>query len=143
MTARPFGAPTALARAVRRDERGASLVEALVASTLLAVAVIVLVGSYSTFAIASNSAKQVAIGQAFARSQASRIKAAPYQANGDYSAYYDTVPSGLSRSVTVTWWDGTSAWSGTQNANGLQKIVLTISYDGRPASTLEFLKGNR
>ena len=60
-----------------------------------------------------------------------RISAAPYQANGDYSAYYEALPSGFSRAITVTWWDGTSAWSGTQNANGLQKVALTISQGGR------------
>lgn len=139
-------AAVAVPRAVRtvgRDERGTALVESLVASVLLGLALLVLVGSYSTFAIASTTAKQVAIGQAFGRAQASRIKAAPYQANGDYSAYYDTVPSGLSRSLSVTWWDGTSAWSGTQNANGLEKLVLTITYAGDDVSVIEFVKGNR
>jgi Tfp pilus assembly protein PilV len=130
-------------RTTLRGERGASLVENLVASTLIALALLYLVGSYSTFALASNQAKQVAIAQAFARAQAARIKAAPYQASGDYSAYYDSVPSGLSRSVTVTWWDGTSAWSGTQNANGLEKLVLSVSYSGSTVSSIEFVKGNR
>ena len=130
-------------RTVARDERGTALVESLVASVLLGLALLVLVGSYSTFAIASNTAKQVAIGQTFGRAQAARIKAAPYQASGDYSAYYDTVPSGLTRSLSVTWWDGTSAWSGTQNANGLEKLVLTITYSGDNVSVIEFVKGNR
>jgi Tfp pilus assembly protein PilV len=130
-------------RTVARDERGTALVESLVASVLLGLALLVLVGSYSTFAIASNTAKQVAIGQTFGRAQASRIKAAPYQADGNYSAYYDTVPGGLSRSLSVTWWDGTSAWSGTQNANGLEKLVLTITYAGDNVSVIEFVKGNR
>jgi Tfp pilus assembly protein PilV len=130
-------------RHAARDERGAALVESLVASVLLGVALLVLVGSYSTFAIASTSAKQIAIGQTFARAQAARVKAAPYQANGDYSAYYDSLPTGLSRGLSVTWWDGTSAWSGTQNANGLQKLVLTITWQGDNIAVIEFVKGNR
>jgi Tfp pilus assembly protein PilV len=138
--------PLARSRALRTrlgDERGAALVESLVASVLLGVALLVLGGSYSTFAIASTSAKQVAIGQTFARAQAARIKAAPYQADGDYSAYYDSLPSGLSRSLAATWWDGTSAWSGTQNANGLQKLVLTITWQGDNIAVIEFVKANR
>jgi Tfp pilus assembly protein PilV len=135
----------ARSRALRaaRDERGAALVESLVASVLLGVALLVLVGSYSTFAVASNTAKQIAVGQTFARAQAARVRAAPYQASGDYSAYYDTLPTGLSRSLAVTWWDGTSAWSGTQNANGLQKLVLTITWQGDNIAVIEFVKGNR
>jgi Tfp pilus assembly protein PilV len=148
MTSRPalprvLAAAAGTATKVARQERGTALVESLVASVLLGLALLVLVGSYSTFAIASTTAKQVAIGQTFGRAQAARIKAAPYQANGDYSAYYDTVPSGLSRSLSVTWWDGTSAWSGTQNANGLEKLVLTITYSGDNVSVIEFVKGNR
>ena len=117
--------------------------ESLVAATLLGIAVVVLMGSFSTLAIASTQARQSALAQATARSQAARIKAAPYQANGNYSSYYQTLPSGMSRSLTVTWWNGTSGWSNIENANGLQKISLTISSAGLPISTLEFAKANR
>ena len=125
-----------------RDD-GSSLVESLVASLLVGLTLLFLVGSYSTFAIASNQAKQVAVGQAFGRAQAARIKAAPYQADGNYSAYYDTLPTGMTRSLTVLWWNGTAAFAGAQNANGLQELTLTVSWDGKPVSTIEFVKANR
>jgi hypothetical protein len=130
-------------RRLGKSDAGAAIVESLVATTLLGLALVYLIGSYSTLAISSRTAEQVALGQATARAQAARIVAAPYQANGDYSAYYDSVPGGLSRSLSVTWWDGTSAWSGTQNANGLEKLVLTITYTGDNVSVIEFVKGNR
>jgi type II secretory pathway pseudopilin PulG len=126
-----------------RNERGGSLVEVLVAVTLLGLALIVLLGSFSTLAIASRNAERVAQAQAVSRAQAARIKAAPYLAAGDYSAYYESLPSGLSRAVTTTWWDGVSAWSGSQNANGLQKLVITISGGGSTAARVEFVKANR
>ena len=126
-----------------RDDRGGSLVEALVAVTLLGLAMVVLMASFSTLAIASRQAEQVALGQAAARAQTARIKAAPYQANGDYTAYYETLPAGLSRTVTTRWWDGTSAWTGTQNANGLEEIVVTISGGGSALVSLEFVKADR
>jgi type II secretory pathway pseudopilin PulG len=126
-----------------RNERGGSLVEVLVAVTLLGLALVVLLGSFSTLAIASRQAERVALGQAMSRAQAARIKAAPYQAAGDYSAYYETMPTGLSRAVATTWWDGVSAWTGSQNANGLQKLVITISGGGSTAARVEFVKANR
>lgn len=130
-------------RRLGKSDAGAAIVESLVATTLLGLALVYLVGSYSTLAISSRTAEQVARGHATARAQAARIVAAPYQANGDYSAYYETLPTGLTRSVTVTWWDGTSAWVGTQNANGLQKLVVTITYDSKPVAAIELVKANR
>jgi Tfp pilus assembly protein PilV len=130
-------------RRLHDDERGVGLVESLVSSALLGIALMVLMGSLSTFAITSRDAEDRAIGQALGRAQAARIVAAPYQASGDYSSYYETLPAGFSRSVAVTWWNGTSAWTGTQNANGLEKLALTISQGGTALSTLEFAKSSR
>jgi len=130
-------------RRLGKSDAGAAIVESLIATTLLGLALVYLMGSYSTLAISSRTAEQVARGQATARAQAARIVAAPYQATGDYSAYYEALPTGLTRSVTVTWWDGTSAWVGTQNANGLQKLVVTITYDSKPVAAIELVKADR
>ena len=130
-------------RRLGKSDAGAAIVESLVATTLLGLALVYLIGSYSTMAISSRTAEQVALGHATARAQAARIVAAPYQANGDYSAYYESLPTGITRSVTVTWWDGTSAWVGTQNANGLQKLVVSMIYDAKTVAAVEFVKANR
>jgi Tfp pilus assembly protein PilV len=130
-------------RRLHRDQRGVGLVESLVASALLGIALVALMASLSTLAIASRGAEDRAVGQATARAQIARIKAAPYQASGDYSSHYESLPAGYTRTVTVTWWDGISAWSGTQNANGLQKLVVTVADNGAPAATVEFVKASR
>ena len=130
-------------RRLHADERGVGLVESLVSSALLGIALMVLMTSLSTFAITSRNAEDRAIGQGLARAQAARIVAAPYQATGDYSAFYETLPTGFSRSVAVTWWDGTSARTGTQNAIGLQKVVLSIAVGGTAITSLEFAKSSR
>lgn len=130
-------------RRLGKSDAGAAIVESLVATTLLGLALVYLMGSYSTLAISSRTAEQVALGHATARAQAARITAAPYQATGDYSAYYETLPSGITRSVAVTWWDGTSAWVGTQNANGLQKLVVSMIYDSKTVAAIELVKANR
>ena len=130
-------------RGLGKSDAGAALVESLVATTLLGVALVFLLGSYSTFAVSSRTAEQAAVGQAFARAQVNRIQAAPYQANGDYSAYYETLPTGVTRAVAVTWWDGTSAWVGGQNALGLEKLTLTATWNGGTLASIEFVKANR
>ena len=129
-------------RRLHEDQRGDGLVEALVSSALVGIALMFLVGSLSTFAIASRNAEDRAIAQAFVRAQAARIVAAPYQANGDYTAYYDTLPTGFTRNVGVTWWDGVSVWT-TQNANGLQKVTLTIDRNPQTVTDLVFVKSSR
>jgi type II secretory pathway pseudopilin PulG len=130
-------------RRVQRDERGSGLVESLVASALLGIALIGLVGSLSTFAIASRDAEDLSQAQAIARAQAARIKAAPYQASGDYSAYFESLPSGFARTVTVRWWDGVSSWTSTPSAVGLQLVAETITVGGSPGAALEFVKAAR
>jgi Tfp pilus assembly protein PilV len=130
-------------RRLHEDQRGVGLVESLVSSALLGIALVALMSSLSTFAIASRSAEDRAIGQTIARAQAARITAAPYRADGDYSAYYDALPTGFARLITVEWWDGTSAWTGSQNANGLQKVAMTIDQAGSPLATIEFSKASR
>src|SRR5437764_617422 len=114
-------------RRLGKNDAGAALVESLVATTLMALALMYLVGSFSTLAIASRNSEQISRGQATARAQAARIDAAPYQANGDYSAYYETLPTGITRTVTVMWGEAPGsppvfAWVGSNNGLGLQKL---------------------
>lgn len=130
-------------RRLHRDERGVGLVEALVSSALLGIALMGLMASMSTFILTSRNAEDRAIGQALVRAQAARIVAAPYVASGDYSPYFETLPSAYARTVSVTWWNGINAWTATQNANGLEKILLTISHTGSTLTTLEFVKSSR
>jgi hypothetical protein len=130
-----------------KSEAGAAVVEALVATTLMGLALVFLLGSFSTLAISSRNAEQISLGQATARAQAARINAAPYQANGLYTAYFEPLPTGITRSVTVTWFWWNSVvdwgWAGADNGNGLEKIVLTMSYDSKQISNVEMVKGNR
>ena len=133
---------TPVARPRRSGERGAVLVESLVASALLGIALVVLVGSLSTLAIASRDAGRIAGAQALARAQAARIKAAPYRANGDYSASLEPVPAGLARTVDTAWWTG-AGWSATQNANGLERITITVTSVTSTVARLEVLKADR
>jgi hypothetical protein len=132
-----------LLRRLGREERAGSLVEALVAAALLGIALVVLVGTLSTFAIGGATARDDALAQAVVRTQAARIKQAPYSATGDYSAVFEVLPAGFGRTVTVTWWDGTSAWSGTPNANGLERVRITLTHGAAGTTAIELVKANR
>ena len=130
-------------RRLHDDEQGVALVESLVSSALLGIALIALVGSLSTFALASRAAEDRALAQSVARAQAAAISAAPYQASGNYGAYYEPLPAGFARSITVAWWSATNAWNGTSPGIGLEKLNLTISKGGSPLATIEFAKASR
>jgi Tfp pilus assembly protein PilV len=130
-------------RRLHAGQDGSALVESLVASALLGIALIGLVGSLSTFAIASRTAEDRGVAEGLARAQAARIKAAPYQVDGDYSAYDEALPAGYSRTLAVRWWNGVSGWSSTPNGNGLQRLALAIEIGGSPVATLEFAKADR
>ena len=126
-----------------RDQRGVALIESLVASALLGVALVGLVGSYSTLAIASRKAEQQAVAEAAVRSQAARIKAAAYSAAGTYTL--DTAPGGMSLGVAVEWWDGTSSWGSTTNSVGLERVTVSASSTLPTATlaTVQIVKANR
>jgi type II secretory pathway pseudopilin PulG len=134
-------------RRLGKDDAGAALVESLVATTLMALALMYLVGSFSTLAIASRNAEQVALGQTFARAQAARIAAAPYRDDANYDGVfpgYDTPPPGITVNLAKQWWNGGSNnFAGGQNTNGLEKLTLTVTYNGSTISSIEFVKGNR
>jgi len=132
-----------LLRRIHRQERGGALIESLVAAALLGIALVYLVGSLSTLTIASRQSEQVAVGQSLARAQATRIKAAPYQADGDYSSVLEPVPAGLSRTVTTHWWDGSGDWTATQNASGLQRVTVSVDAGGSTVASLELVKADR
>lgn len=135
--------PRTAVRRAHRDQRGVALIESLVASTLLGVALVGLVGSYSTLAIASRKAEQQAVAEGAVRSQAARIRGAAYSAAGTYTL--DGPPTGMTVGLTIEWWDGTSSWSSTTNSNGLERVTVRASWVS-PASTLatvQMLKANR
>jgi Tfp pilus assembly protein PilV len=91
-------------------ERGSVLVEALVATALLGVALISLTATLSALAVAGRTAENQATAQAAARAQIDRIKAGPYDWKGKYDCCKDPLPAGFTRNITAEWWNGTDGW---------------------------------
>jgi hypothetical protein len=142
-------------RALRR-ERGSILIEALVSSALLGVALVALIGTVSSLSVAGRIAEEQASAQAALRGQVARLKAVPYQINGDYSAWLDPVPAGLTRArPIVEWWnsnntlpcekDSDPCWQLTPDALvGLQRITVTYSSGSALSlASVQFLKRDK
>lgn len=110
-----------------QDERGTSLVEALVAVAILGLAIVAALTALSTGSFAVATVDQEATAQSLARWQLEEIKAAPYSAG--YSA--------------ITQPDYNISVSVDPMAANIQKITVTISRATKVLQVVEGYKVNR
>jgi Tfp pilus assembly protein PilV len=145
-------------RLARNGERGSILIEALVSTVLVGLALVTIIGTLSALSVAGLTAEDRSKAQAAARAQIAEIKAAPYQWNGDYSCCLSPVPAGLTRTIAVDWWNGSNDWqswaalgcqdppptAGTPCQIGAQRITVTYASDRAPGlAKYEFVKVDR
>ena len=117
-----------------RDERGLSLIEALVAISVTAVAVVAIVTALSSGAIAVGEGESEAVAQRLARTQLEYVKGSSYDAVGASYSTLDT-PEGYALSFDVDTVPDTD--------NDIQKITVTVSQDGEDILEVEDYKVNR
>ena len=119
----------------RRDERGESLVELLVTISIIALAVVLLVGALADAILASSTHRQHATADTVARnvSEALKDRNLAFDTNGNYaaSAWSGVNTNGFSVSVpTAKCWAGdTPATFGNcpNGDRGLQQITITVT----------------
>jgi Tfp pilus assembly protein PilV len=119
------------------DDRGAALIEVLIAVVVLSTAgLAILGGMYTSIAVSDVHRKQATVG-ALAQDYAERVAGETYVECASASAYTltagaVTVPAGYSVSVdSVEYWTG-SGWSAACASAGLQRVtVVASSDDGR------------
>ncbi|MET0885937.1 MAG: prepilin-type N-terminal cleavage/methylation domain-containing protein [Mycetocola sp.] len=127
-------------RAIRRrvalaNDRGETLVELLVAISILGIGIIALVGGLMVAITGSTEHRGRASADSLARSAAECIKdrSVGYAENGQYGAC-----TGSGVTVAAKWWDGAStvppAFVATQNTNGLQELTVTATSGGTSES---------
>jgi type II secretory pathway pseudopilin PulG len=132
------------------DDRGESLIEILIATAIMGVALVAVLGSVGVGVLMSDVHRKQATAGASVRSYAEQLQAwvaaGGYQPCGSDSAYGAwagyTAPTSYTRSVvagSVRYWNGT-AWVTSCSAStdqGLQQLTLQVaSDDGRASERL-------
>ncbi len=142
--ARP-ASPAKGLRGLSADEAGFTLVEELVAISLLAVGVILLLAMIGTGTAGVTVHRDRALAQGVARSQLELVKNAAYKADPTAVPYPDvTPPTGFTVDVSVEYWDPTAGtFTTTMNTSGLQRITTSVSRSGDTLLALEDLKADR
>jgi Tfp pilus assembly protein PilV len=111
----------------RRAQAGTTLVELLVATVIMGLALVLIVGLFATGAIDSTLSKRDVSAEAATQYELDKIASAPYSANafgysdcfgtdGTVSAGSCSTASGVKADVSVT-----------QVSNGLQQWTITVS----------------
>ncbi len=111
-------------------ERGTTLVEILVAVGIIAVSLVVLLLAISTAARATRIAADLSTATNLAQSQLETIKAAPYDAGGNYPPI--SVPTGFTLNVSVQ-----------ELAPGKQLVTVSVNSEGQTLAQMSTYKINR
>jgi prepilin-type N-terminal cleavage/methylation domain-containing protein len=139
-------------RLARGDQRGETLIELLVAMSILGVAVVALVSGIGTSVVVSDVHRKEATAGATVRTYAEAIETAVDAPTTGYdlscagvSAYATpagfSVPTGFTARVTaIQYWNGTAFGSTCSADVGVQKLSLLVSsVDGRAKESLDVI----
>ena len=117
-----------------RSERGVALMEALIASAILGMTLVVFVAGLSTGLLSTGQSDRLSTAHELGRSQIEYTKAAAYNA-APYTYPTVTPPSGYGVTASAS-----SIGGGDAN---VELITVQVSKDGNAVYTLEDYKVNR
>ena len=140
----------------RTGEAGVSLIEAVIAMFILATAIVALIGGLGTSLVAGDAQRKNVTADAFVRSWAERLQAAPWVScatptTGAYSAatLVVTVPSAYATPsiASLDYWNGNSpatygnSCTANTSTDTAQRIALVVrSNDGRGGARVQIVK---
>lgn len=116
---------------------GMTLIETLIAISILSVVAATFLTAMSTSARATGMVQTRATAESLARSQMEYIKHQDYRVDGDYAELTD-LPAGYDLEIIVERLNPRG--DSTINDDGLQKIVVTVKRNNREVLTLEGYK---
>ena len=116
-------------------EEGTGLIEVLVASAIVGMAFVALLGAVSTGALAVNRADRRFTAESLARSQMEYTKAQEYRVAPDIYDTFSPLPAGYSVVAEASSIEGRDA--------DVQMITVTVSYHEEAVYILEGFKANR
>lgn len=119
----------------RSGEKGASLVESLIAIAILAIAVTTFLAAFSSGSLAVGKADKRVTAETLARSQLEYAKSQTYVVAPVSYDVISPLPAGYSISSDAT--------SITGRDENLQRITVTVERDGKVLLALEDFKLNR
>jgi prepilin-type N-terminal cleavage/methylation domain-containing protein len=122
-----------------KNEKGFSLLEVLVALGLMGVIAVAFLAGIASSSRAVLVADEKTTAESLARSQMEYVKEISYV---DGAATYDTDPE-LVADMPEGFGVSTSAQPLNSPDDGIQKIMVTISYNSEPVTTLEDYKVDR
>ena len=131
------------------DERGAGLIEILVAVAIIAIVLTVFLSALSTGAFSVAAVRKRVTAENLARSQLECIKDHPYIAGAIPISYITlcpvTAPSAYDIGVDISYWySPTNEFTSVSaDDSDMQWITVTIFYNGELTFTMEEYKVNR
>ncbi|MFQ5418860.1 MAG: hypothetical protein ACE5EY_00715 [Anaerolineae bacterium] len=111
-------------------ESGTTLVELLVALAIIVLAVVVFIAALSTGSVAVQTTDQLTTANHLAAVQLESIKNEAYDAGGAYTAV--STPANYAVAITSA-----------VIQPGLQQVTVTVSFQGKPLTTISNYKVNR
>jgi hypothetical protein len=138
----------------RRGERGETLAEVLVSTTLLGIIGIGIIGAIASALISTDIDRKTSRSETILRSYVAAVQDLPYQPDGAYGTAGFTPPERFTVKIaSAACWTGnhptvvplgtrtTFAFAGCPGAGTLQKLELEVaSTDGRSTETVTIFK---
>lgn len=127
------------------DEAGFSLVEELVALSIVVVGVAFVLSAVGTASFGLRATDEHVFAENLARSQVERVQDAPYSANPTAVPYPTVIPpAGYAVSLGVEYWTAPNGpFTSTVRNDGLQRITVTVTHAGQSVLSLAAFKVNR
>ena len=119
---------------IRRSENGSSLMEMLVAVSIVGIALGVFITALSTGSLSVSALNEATVAQQLAQRQIEQLKSAAYDSTGA-SYTLVTAPSGYTIGLAVN--------SAIYADNKIQKLTVTVSHNAQQVLVVEDYKGNR